>query len=212
MNSEHITLSADAATSEPANVERVTLQTGAYQEPKRLPFGCVEQRKFEQRAEHVRQVDENGVHVVFGNGANEVMRVIKPHRRDRNGGVWFLNAETGDGFGGPFNYGDYFPNAHVHPIFADGRHPIRKHAPGSYRMTLDDQRFAQFVKGRFTSSTKWGDEWRRDSSGRHWAVEIRRTLTGELLCYAGVHPTLRAAATEARGLYGSVSSSKELPK
>ena len=77
---------------------------------------------------------------------------------------------------------------------------IRKHAPGCYRMTLrpflGDERFAQFVKGRFTSSIRWGDEFKRDSNGRHWKVELRYTKTGEIIRFAGVHTSLRDAMRE----------------
>jgi hypothetical protein len=98
----------------------VTKQTtSAYTEPKRFAFGCYEQARFEIAAKDIRNVDDFGSHVVFGNGFDTVMRVIKPSRRNGKGGVWFLDESTGNGMGEPFNYGDYFPNAHVHPIFRE---------------------------------------------------------------------------------------------
>lgn len=74
-----------------------------------------------------------------------------------------------------------------------GKH-LEKHRPGCYRVPLTGERFAQIVRGSYTSSARWGDEFRRGTPhGRHWAVEIRDSDSGQMMRYAGVWPTLREA-------------------
>lgn len=77
-----------------------------YRKPEQFAFGAYAQRRFELSAWHVHEVADG--HFVFGDGGAEVMRVIKPSSRHGKGGVYFLNAETGDGWGNEFKYSDYF--------------------------------------------------------------------------------------------------------
>ena len=65
-----------------------------------------------------------------------------------------------------------------------GLYPIgelRKWTRGVYRMTLDDQHFAQLKR-----------------YGHRWTIEIRYTNSGDLKRYAGLLSTLREATDEAR--------------
>jgi hypothetical protein len=73
---------------------------------KRFPHGCYAQQRFELAASDCYELGQG--HTVWGDGGAEVMRVIKPNRKGP-GGVWFLNSDTGDGFGGAFKYRDFFP-------------------------------------------------------------------------------------------------------
>ena len=72
---------------------------------------------------------------------------------------------------------------------------LTKQRPGCYRLSLPSGRyFAQFVRGRYHCSAKWGEYFKPDSTrGHHWRAEIRNRNTGELLRYAGVYPRLTDA-------------------
>jgi len=63
------------------------------------PYGAWVHRYFESsRMKHIHQVDDEGHHYVVGDGA-VVLRVIKPHRQSRKGGVWRIEPQC---------YSDYF--------------------------------------------------------------------------------------------------------
>ena len=75
---------------------------------------------------------------------------------------------------------------------------IRKHFPGCYRVTLNDERFAQIVKGRFyTSGVGLQDRFVPDVRGKFWSAEIRET-NGSLIRFSGVWNTLAEAVSMVR--------------
>lgn len=73
--------------------------------------------------------------------------------------------------------------------------------PGSRRASIPGGRlFAQFIRGRYYDSPKWGESFKDDASGRWWRAEIRRVDDGGLAHHAGIHKNLTAAAEEAWNL------------
>lgn len=67
--------------------------------------------------------------------------------------------------------------------FTAGPPKIRKHFSGCYRLTLDDNTFAQIKR-----------------EGRKWSAEIRATYTGSLIRPAGIWSTRREAIEEVRSI------------
>lgn len=82
---------------------------------------------------------------------------------------------------------------------------LRRHYCGCYRLWMRGaQTFAQILRARPRAILRAGDavEQLPDGShepstdGRVWLVEIRDKATGDLLRYAGVFPTLKAAVED----------------
>jgi hypothetical protein len=77
---------------------------------------------------------------------------------------------------------------------------IRKHRPGVYRMTLDVDQFAQFIRCRYYSSIGGlQDKVKDDPKGKWWRVEVRCAIVGTLYRHAGIWRTLADCAAAVGG-------------
>lgn len=88
--------------------------------------------------------------------------------------------------------------ARHHPHTTIGGLKLDRHYPGCWRTRdQDPARFYQIKRGRHYSTIGGlQDRFVPDVEGRHYLVEIREVVTGDLIRYAGVHRSLRGAVDE----------------
>ena len=73
---------------------------------------------------------------------------------------------------------------------------FKKHHKGCYRLSLTDGMFIQIRRYRQTPVSFFNPEYKPDSTGREWGVEVRNE-SGSIIRYAGFWPTLKEAKEEA---------------